>query len=132
MLKKSSLRYFIFCYSLFYGFCRFWVIPSLNNFPLLVRVCVSIILIPIERYKSKDVSITTKEIDKWTTSHESSRRARFHHMNIFFLEVIFGLQKKAPSIVSTTVNKWQNNGGRIHPFWCCCCYFILISKSVIH
>ena len=32
-------------------------------------------------------------INKWTTSHEISRRARFCHINIFFLEVIFGLQK---------------------------------------
>ena len=93
MLKKSSLISFIWCYSLFYCFCRFWVIHSLNHFPLLVRVWVSILSLATERYKSKDISIMTRAINKWTTSHESSRRACFHHINIFFLEVIFGLQK---------------------------------------
>ena len=30
---------------------------------------------------------------KQTTSHESARKARFHGMDIFFLEALFGLQK---------------------------------------
>ena len=104
------MRSFVWCYSLFYWFCRFRVIHSLNNFPLLVRVCVSILLLPTERYKSKDVSIMTRAIKKWTTSHKSSRQARFHNINIFFLEV-FCLQKsKGTWMVSTTVN--LNSTGR--------------------
>ena len=74
-------------------FCRFWVIHSLNNFPMLKRVCVSILSLPTERYKSKDVSIMTIAIKKWTTSRESSRRACFYHINMSFLEVFSGLQK---------------------------------------
>ena len=65
---------------------RFWLIHSLNNFPFFVRVSVSILSLPTERYKSKDISITTIAIKKWTTLHENSRRARFHHIIIFFLE----------------------------------------------
>ena len=93
MLKKSSLRSFIWCYSFFYCFCHFWVIHSLNIFLLLVRVCVSILSLPRERYKSKYISIMTRAINKWTTSHESLQRGCFHHINIYFLEVLFGLQK---------------------------------------
>ena len=104
-MKKSSLRYFIWCYSFFYCFCLFRVIHELNNFLLLVRVCVSILSLPTERYKSKDISITTIEIKKWTTSHESLRRARFHHINIFFLEVFLASKNpKVPWMVSTTIN----------------------------
>ena len=66
---------------------------SLNNFLLLVRVCVSILSLPTDMYKLKDNWMTTREIKKWTTSHESARRSRFHHINIFFLEGLFGAQK---------------------------------------
>ena len=93
MLKKSSLRSFIWCYSLFYYFFRFRFIHSSNNFPLLVRVCLSILPLETERYKSKYKSIIKRENNKWTASHEILRRARFRHINIFFLEVIFGFKK---------------------------------------
>ena len=55
-----------------------------------VYICVSILSIPMERYKSKDISIITRAINKWITSHGSLRRARFHHFSP--LEVLFGLQ----------------------------------------
>ena len=107
MLKKSSLRSFIWWYSFYYWFCRFLDIHSFNNFPLLVRVCVPVLSLPMERYKSKDISIMKRAIKKWPTSHESSRQAHFHHINIFFLEVLFGLQNpNAPWMVSTTVILW--------------------------
>ena len=81
------------CYSFFYCFCHFLVIHSLNNFPSLVIVCVSILSLPIERYKSKDIPVLKRAIKTWTTSHKSLRQASFHHINIFFLDVFFGLQK---------------------------------------
>ena len=93
MLKKSSLRSFIWWYSLFYCFFRFQVIHSLNTLPLLVRVCVSILSLTTERYKSKYMSIIIRAINKLTTSHESLQQARFHHINIIFLEGFFKIQK---------------------------------------
>ena len=102
----SSLRSFIWCYSFFYWFCHFRVTHSLNNYTLLVRVCVLILSLPMESYKSKDISIMTRALNKLTTSHESSRLARFHHINIFFLELVFGIQNpKAPWMVFTTTKK---------------------------
>ena len=84
--------------------CRFWIIHSLNIFLLLVRVCVSILSLPTERYKSKDISIMIRAIKKWTTSHESSQRARFHHMNTFSLTYFLACKNpKSPWMVSTTV-----------------------------
>ena len=58
-----------------------------------VYICVSILSLPMERYKSKDISIMTRAINKWTTLHESFWWAHFHHIHIFFLEVLFCLQK---------------------------------------
>ena len=103
MLKKSSLRYFILCYSFFYCFFHFQVIHSLNNFPLLVRVCVLILSLPRDRYKSKDISTMRRAIKKWTTSYESSQQAHFHHINIFFLKVFFGLQKSKGTLGSWNI-----------------------------
>ena len=105
MLKKRSMRSFIWSYSLFYCFYRFQVIHSLNDFPLLVIVCVSILSLPMERYKSKDISIITRTINKWTTSHESSLRARFHNVNIFFMEFILSSKNSTgPWMMSITVS----------------------------
>ena len=117
MLKKSSLRSFIWCYSFFFCFCRFWVIHSLNHFSLLVKVSVSILSLPTERYKSKDISIMTRATKKWTKSYGSLRRAHFHHINIFFLEVFLACKNpKAPWMVSTTVSTriW---GHKRHVCW---------------
>ena len=105
MLKKSSLRSFMWCYSFFYCFYCYRVIHSLNNFPLLVILCVWILSLPTERYKSKYISIMTIEIKKWTTSHESLWRARLHTINIFFLELFWASKNpKSPWMVSITVN----------------------------
>ena len=104
MLKMSSLISFICCYSFFYYFCRFQVIHSLNNFPLLLRACVSTISLPTEIYTSNDISIMTRAIKKWTTPHEISQQARFHHIHIFFLDLFLAFKRpKAPWTVSTTV-----------------------------
>ena len=53
-------------------------------FPLVWSV-ISIITLAMERYKSKDNSIMTIAIMKWTTSHESSRQARFCEYEYFLL-----------------------------------------------
>ena len=84
--------------------CSFRVIHSWNKFPLLVRICVSILSLPTDRYQSKDISIMTKIIKKSTSSHESSLRAHFHHINIFFLEFVLASKNpKASWMVSTTL-----------------------------
>ena len=113
MLKNSLLRYFIWCYSFFYCFCSFQVIYSLNNSQLLVRVCVSILSLPTDRYKTKHIPIMTRSIMKWTTSHLSSQRARFHHIHIFFLEVLFGLQKSK----GTLDYVYQSHTGSLRTTW---------------
>ena len=51
-----------------------------------------ILSLPTESFKSKDLSLITRAINKWTTAHKSSRQACFHHINIFFLGVLFSLQ----------------------------------------
>ena len=64
----------------------------IKYFPLLFKVCVSILSLPTEFYISIDISIITGWIMKWITSHENLRWDRIHHINIFFLEVYFGLE----------------------------------------
>ena len=69
-----------------------------------VYICVSILSLPMERYISKDISIMTRAINKWTTLHESFWWARFHHIHIFFLDLFLAFKRpKAPWTVSTTV-----------------------------
>ena len=54
----------------------------------------------------------TREIKKWTTSRENSRRARFHHIHIFFLGVFLASKNpKAHWVVSTNVNCKSGGGG---------------------
>ena len=75
-LSFGDIHYFI-------DFVVVWVIHSLNNFPLLVRVSVSMPSITMERYKPEDIPMMKRAIKKWTTSHESSRQACFHHIHFF-------------------------------------------------
>ena len=110
MLKKNSLISFTWYYSFFYWFCRFRVIYSLNNFSLLLRICVSILSLPTERDKSQDISIMTRAINKWTTSHGSSRQVRLCYVSIIFLECFLSSKNpKAPWMVSTTVAASTNS-----------------------
>ena len=111
MLKEILSRSFIRCYSLFYCFCHFKVIHSLNNVPLLVSVLVSILSLPRDRYKSKDISTMTRAIKKWTTAH-SSQQAHFHHINIFFLKGFFGLQKSKGTLVSWNIPSFTQVDGQ--------------------
>ena len=73
---------------------------------LLVGLVFPILTLTKERYISKDNSIRTKAMKKWITSHEISRRARFQHISIFFLELLFSPKNPmAPLVVSTTFSR---------------------------
>ena len=105
MLKTILFRCFILCYSFFYWFCCYRGIHSLDNFPLFVRVCVSILSLLTERDKSKNISLLTRAISKWTTLHKILRQAHFYHTNSFFLEDFLDSKNpKSPWMVYTTVS----------------------------
>ena len=74
--------------------------PWIYTSSLVVTFLRHVLSLTTERYTSKDISIITRTIKKWTTSHKSSWRARFCHINIFFLEVIFGLKKSKGALDS--------------------------------
>ena len=83
-----------------------------------MRVGVSTLSLPMERYKSKDISVMTRAIKKWTTSHVSLRQARFHHIHIFFLEAFLASKNlKAPWMVSTTVSTNSYQLALLVEFW---------------